>query len=132
MAKESLQFIPEKYRDYHEAHLQDIAETPKRLCYDEYHRTSRSHSVRAQLIRDVREGRKRGVQIGYLTAERAPRISQLIRQGRELRAVFQADTTFGSWIRVAFDGREPSLPREAAPVEPDEGWFSDESWPDDD
>jgi intracellular multiplication protein IcmB len=63
MAKESLQFIPEKYRDFHEAHLQDIAETPKRLCYDEYHRTSRSHSVRAQLIRDVREGRKRGVQI---------------------------------------------------------------------
>jgi len=63
MSVDSLQFIPEKYRDYHEAHLQDIAETPKRLCYDEYHRTSRSHSVRAQLIRDVREGRKRGVQI---------------------------------------------------------------------
>ena len=63
MGADSLQFIPEKFRDYHEGRLQDIAETPKRLCYDEYHRTSRSHSVRAQLIRDVREGRKRGVQI---------------------------------------------------------------------
>ena len=63
MAKESLEFIPEKYREYHEAKLQDIAETPKRLCYDEFHRTSGSASVRAQLIRDVREGRKRGVQI---------------------------------------------------------------------
>lgn len=60
---DSLQFIPEKVRSYHESRLQDIAETPKRLCYDEYHRTSRSHSVRSQLIRDVREGRKRGVQI---------------------------------------------------------------------
>ncbi len=63
MGMDSLQFIPEKYRDYHEARLQDVMETPKRLCYDEFHRTSRSGSVRAQLIRDVREGRKRGVQI---------------------------------------------------------------------
>ncbi len=60
---ESLQFIPEKYRYYHEAKLQDLAETPKRLCYDEFHRTSSSTSVRSQVIRDVREGRKRGVQI---------------------------------------------------------------------
>ncbi|MDY0029753.1 MAG: type IV secretion protein IcmB [Pseudobdellovibrionaceae bacterium] len=60
---ESLQFIPEKYRFYHETKLQDLAETPKRLCYDEFHRTSSSVSVRSQVIRDVREGRKRGVQI---------------------------------------------------------------------
>ncbi|HNQ92699.1 MAG TPA: type IV secretion protein IcmB [Alphaproteobacteria bacterium] len=60
---ESIQFVPEKYRVYHEMKLQDLAETPKRLCYDEFHRTSSSASVRAQVIRDVREGRKRGVQI---------------------------------------------------------------------
>lgn len=60
---ESLQFIPEKYRIHHEMKLQDLAETPKRLCYDEFHRTSSSTSVRSQVIRDVREGRKRGVQI---------------------------------------------------------------------
>lgn len=63
MGAESLQFIPEKFRFYHEQRLQDIAETPKRLCYDEFHRTSSSSSVRSQVIRDVREGRKRGVQI---------------------------------------------------------------------
>lgn len=63
MAKEQLEFIPPRYRSYHEAKLQDIAEAPKRLCYDEFHRTSSSSSVRNQLIRDVREGRKRGVQI---------------------------------------------------------------------
>lgn len=60
---EMLNFIPEKYRAWHEMRLQDIMETPKRLCYDEFHRTSRSNSVRAQVVRDVREGRKRGVQI---------------------------------------------------------------------
>lgn len=63
MGAESLQFVPEKYRLYHEKKLQDIAESPKRLGYDEFHRTSSSSSVRGQVIRDVREGRKRGVQI---------------------------------------------------------------------
>lgn len=63
MGQDSLQFVPEKYRFYHEQRLQDIAETPKRMCYDEFHRTSSSSSVRSQIIRDVREGRKRGVQI---------------------------------------------------------------------
>lgn len=63
MGQESLQFVPEKFRLWHEQKLQDIAETPKRLCYDEFHRTSGSSAVRGQVIRDVREGRKRGVQI---------------------------------------------------------------------
>lgn len=60
---EMVEHMPEKYRLYHEMRLQNIIETPKRLCYDEFHRTSKSHSVRAQVVRDVREGRKRGVQI---------------------------------------------------------------------
>ena len=63
MSPESLLNVPEKYREYHGLKLQDIAETPKRLNFDEFHRTSKSNSVRAQVIRDVREGRKRGVQI---------------------------------------------------------------------
>ena len=63
MSKDSLQHIPERYQPFHEVRLEEVAETPKRLCYDEFHRTSKSHSVRAQVIRDVREGRKRGVQI---------------------------------------------------------------------
>ncbi len=60
---EMIDHMPEKYRFYHEMRLQNIIETPKRLCYDEFHRTSRSYSVRSQVVRDVREGRKRGVQI---------------------------------------------------------------------
>jgi intracellular multiplication protein IcmB len=61
--EEVVKYMPEKYRPYHEQRLRKIKETPKRLCYDEFHRTSKSKSVRAQIIRDVREGRKWGVQI---------------------------------------------------------------------
>lgn len=60
---EMLSSIPEKFRHWHEMRVQNIMETPKRLCYDEFHRTNNSTSVRNQVIRDVREGRKRGVQI---------------------------------------------------------------------
>ena len=60
---EMISAIPEKYRYHHEVRIQDIMETPKRLCYDEFHRTNSSLAVRSQVIRDVREGRKRGVQI---------------------------------------------------------------------
>jgi intracellular multiplication protein IcmB len=63
MGKEALINVPEKYRPYHELRLQEISESPKRLCFDEFHRTSKSGAVRNQVIRDVREGRKRGVQI---------------------------------------------------------------------
>lgn len=50
-----------------------------------------------------------GMQLGYITSIRAVRISALIREGRELQAVFQRRTEFGAWIRVAFDGEAPVL-----------------------
>ena len=61
--EEALPMMPAKYRPYHESTLRDLAESPKRLCFDEFHRTSGSSAVRSQIIRDVREGRKRGIQI---------------------------------------------------------------------
>ncbi len=63
IGKESLINVPEKYVKYHEQRVQELEETPKRLCLDEFHRTSKSIAVREQVVRDVREGRKRGVQI---------------------------------------------------------------------
>jgi intracellular multiplication protein IcmB len=58
-----VKYMPERVRQFHELRLRKIKETPKRLCYDEFHRTSKSRAVRSQIIRDVREGRKWGVQI---------------------------------------------------------------------
>ncbi|MDD3030219.1 MAG: type IV secretion protein IcmB [Alphaproteobacteria bacterium] len=63
LGADMLRSVPDKYQSYHEARIRDIRETPKRICYDEFHRTSKSASVRAQVLRDVREGRKWGVQI---------------------------------------------------------------------
>ncbi|MDE1151374.1 MAG: type IV secretion protein IcmB [Micavibrio sp.] len=61
--EEALNQMRPQYRVYHEKRLREFSETPKRLCYDEFHRTSKTKSVRAQIVRDVREGRKRGIQI---------------------------------------------------------------------
>lgn len=52
----------------------------------------------------------RGVQMGYLTAEKAPWIGGMIRQGRIITAVFQEAFETKAAIRVAFDGKEPTLP----------------------
>lgn len=75
----------------------------------------------------------RGVQIGYINAERAGRIGAILRSGREVKAVFQEECDFGAWIRVAFDGGHLTLPARSAalPAKPsDDGWFPDEVWPD--
>ena len=77
-----------------------------------------------------------GMQMGYLTAERAPWIGAMIRQGREIRAIFQAATDRGAWIRVAFDGAEPVLPVPAnapslaRPSDAGDEWYPDEVYPD--
>lgn len=67
----------------------------------------------------------RGIQIGYLPAERAPRIGQVIAQGADVRAVFQAQTDFGALIRASFDGNDPVLPPEFPDDDP-----VPEFWPD--
>ena len=73
----------------------------------------------------------RGVQIGYLTAERCGRIGALIRQRREIRAIFQEQVRYGAIVRAAFDGEKPDLPQGRSQDAPRETDFSpDEEWPD--
>lgn len=78
----------------------------------------------------------RRVQIGYLTADRAPWIGGMLRNGRPLMAIFQAATLAGAAIRMGFDGDEPILPP-AAPARPvptqpkDIEFWPDEIYPDD-
>jgi hypothetical protein len=77
---------------------------------------------------------RRGVQIGYVTAERAPLLGALL--GRTpVRAVFQRKAPFGAWIRVAFGGEDPIL-TPAMLVDHSDGedfkpdFYPDEDWPD--
>lgn len=81
----------------------------------------------------------RGIQLGYLTAERAPWIGGMLKRGRLITAIFQNQTAFGAWIRIAFDGEQPVLPadnrREHAADEgfaddPAPDFYPDEEWPD--
>lgn len=53
---------------------------------------------------------ERGIQIGYVAAERAPWISSMMRSGREIRAIFQEATKLGAVIRITLDGSSPKLP----------------------
>jgi len=77
----------------------------------------------------------RDIQIGYITAERAPYIGKLIHHGADLRAIFQAAADWGAWIRVSLDGDEPTLPAvtNEAGSDPsdDDAYYSDPIWPDD-
>lgn len=59
--------VPEKYYNYHSERINELQEAPKRLVYDEFHRTSKSQSVREQVVLDMREGRKRNVQIALIS-----------------------------------------------------------------
>ena len=63
IGEDALSAIPKPYRTWHAARLRDIRESPKRLCYDEFHRTAGAPAVRAQVERDVREGRKLRVRL---------------------------------------------------------------------
>ena len=63
IGEEVLGRVPAAYRDWHARRLREIRETPKRLVFDEYHRTASAPGVRAQVDRDVREARKQRVRL---------------------------------------------------------------------
>lgn len=48
----------QKYKFFHKKRIEDSKQDFKRLCFDEFHRTSKSQMVREQVIIDMREGRK--------------------------------------------------------------------------
>jgi len=79
----------------------------------------------------------RGIQIGYLSAERCGWIGSKIGLGEDIRALFQAPAKGGALIRVGFAGVDPALPsplREKAggrPPDWDDSFYPDEIWPDD-
>ena len=59
--------MPELYRNYHQERIREIREDPKRLVFDEFHRTSKAQRVREQVLQDMREGRKWKVQVALIS-----------------------------------------------------------------
>ncbi len=67
LTEDVLADFPEIYREFHRGRIMEIREDPKRLVYDEFHRTSKARAVRDQVILDMREGRKWNVQIALIS-----------------------------------------------------------------
>ena len=67
LTEESVANVLEQYHPYHLERIREIREDPKRIVYDEFHRTASSAAVREQVIIDMREGRKWNVQISLLS-----------------------------------------------------------------
>lgn len=67
LTEESLSYIPDNYKEYHNNRIRQTREDPKRLVYDEFHRTSKARAVREQVALDMREGRKWKVQIAVIS-----------------------------------------------------------------
>jgi intracellular multiplication protein IcmB len=63
LTEDNLAEMPEAYREYHRVRIMRIRETPKKIVFDEFHRTEGSPMVRQQVKRDMREGRRWGIQI---------------------------------------------------------------------
>jgi hypothetical protein len=62
----------------------------------------------------------RGVQLGYVNAERAPYIGSRMSRGEEVNAIFQGVDGVSAFVRVRFGGSIPLLPAtsEKPPVPP--------------
>ena len=67
LTEESVNNVLEQYHSYHLERIREIREDPKRIVYDEFHRTANAAAVRNQVIIDMREGRKWNVQISLLS-----------------------------------------------------------------
>ncbi|BCA60258.1 HIRAN domain-containing protein [Sphingomonas sp. HMP6] len=68
---------------------------------------------------------QRGIQLGYLTAERAPWIVRKINAGETFEAVFQEATSSAAIIRVRFGGGAPTLPTRRSPQQQPADFWSD-------
>lgn len=67
LAEDNVADMPEAYRAYHQTRILEIREDPKRIVFDEFHRTAKAQAVRDQVILDMREGRKWKVQVALLS-----------------------------------------------------------------
>jgi intracellular multiplication protein IcmB len=67
LVEDLVSIMPKRYQEYHLKRIKEIREDPKRIVYDEFHRTSNAKAVRDQVIVDMREGRKWKVHVALLS-----------------------------------------------------------------
>ncbi|MGD9108483.1 MAG: type IV secretion protein IcmB [Gammaproteobacteria bacterium] len=67
LTEDNITEMPAQYQSYHSERIAEIRDDPKRLVYDEFHRTSKTQAIRDQVVIDMREGRKWNVQIALIS-----------------------------------------------------------------
>jgi len=67
LTEDVLKDLAPVYQEYHKKRILEIREDPKRIVFDEFHRTSKAKAVRDQVIVDMREGRKWKVQVALIS-----------------------------------------------------------------
>ncbi len=67
LTEDNVADMPDGYRSYHRKRIAEIREDPKRIVFDEFHRTAKAQAVREQVVQDMREGRKWKVQVALLS-----------------------------------------------------------------
>lgn len=67
LTEDILKDLPVLYQEHHKKRILEIREDPKRIVFDEFHRTSKAKAVRDQVVVDMREGRKWRVQVALLS-----------------------------------------------------------------
>ncbi len=60
---QDLDNLTSEYKQYHKNKLKVVQNTPKRIVFDEFHRTQSCKAIQQQVLIDMREGRKQNVQI---------------------------------------------------------------------
>ncbi|MCE2518366.1 MAG: hypothetical protein J4G15_00850 [Alphaproteobacteria bacterium] len=108
--------------EWHRTRLREVAETPKRLCLDEFHRVSRAPAVLAQVERDAREARKLNVTM-TLASQRVEDFTEALtelanrfwilgaggktREVATLRSIFSLTRTTEEAVRHSLGGPGP-------------------------
>ncbi len=107
---------------WHRTRARHVAETPKRLCLDEFHRVSRAPAVLAQVERDAREARKLNVTM-TLASQRVEDFTEALtelanrfwilgaggktREIATLRSIFSLSRTTEKAVRTSLAGPGP-------------------------
>lgn len=67
LKEDDVRHFPKMYQAYQEKRIREIRNDTKRIVFDEFHRTAKVPAVRAQVKRDMREGRKWGILVGLIS-----------------------------------------------------------------
>lgn len=97
-----------EYRAYHMQRAKDILEDAKRICFDEFHRTSKTPIVRDQVIVDMREGRKWKVNVMLASQSLADFDDQMVEFATSLYILDSGSETSVEAIATRFGFGDPS------------------------